>query len=98
MMSRRSLLRAAPLLIAAPAIVRMASLMPVKPWGLAALDNTIVTFWDEAGPVERASEFLEGLSQQIEWAMFYGSSVSRLEFNGARIVLSSVNGSVFPQS
>lgn len=69
MMSRRSLLRAAPLLIAAPTIVRMASLMPVKAYlppywtngsiryllNIATIRDTNVLLWEGPPAIITAS-------------------------------------------
>ena len=61
MISRRSLLRAAPLLVAAPALVRFSSLMPIRAWAEARSWGDTILFGDERAVVwnaEQISDFI----------------------------------------
>ena len=70
MISRRSILRAAPLLFAAPAIVRISSLMPVRAlppqyWGdLLIVEDVAAISWEcSYGAVNVDPRFFERLEQ-----------------------------------
>lgn len=75
LLSRRSLFRAAPLLLAAPAIVKIASIMPVKVMPAELYG---------ASPMMLSVQFLRAFNQHILEVMTYGSSIRllRLDANG----------------
>lgn len=67
--SRRSFLTGLGSLLAAPAIVKASSLMPVKALSAADLDDLVERMYRES------LEYLDGMSQQIAATIIYGTEV-----------------------
>lgn len=87
-MNRRSFLRGSLGFLAAPAIVRVASLMPVRPFTFNTAQSHEITTGTLADYAALHDEFLEGMQQRIGTTLFYGDT-ERPEwpkFNGFAIL------------